>query len=147
MTDGSSAVYQGDKVDLYSFGVMMWAVFACEMPFERTVRFKRLNLWGLRELIVRGGRPDLDHPRVVCAPLGAGRLMEQCWDADPSRRPSGFDEVQQRLAVVIDSVEAREVGSIKSVENPLNEKETFSFSADEDTAVVHFKGGSSKASV
>jgi serine/threonine protein kinase len=130
MVDTNSAAYQGDKVDIYSFGVLMWSLFTSEQPYERQVHQQRLNLWSLRELILSGrrdSRPDLDHPWVACAPAGAVRLMVQCWDADPDRRPSGFDEVQQRLGAVLESVKGfakstdLDAAPTTSHENPLVE--------------------------
>jgi hypothetical protein len=56
-----------------------------------------------REYVIGGGRPDsegqdklLDH-----FPTRAVLLMKQCWEFNPSIRPSGFDEIQARLKEIV----------------------------------------------
>jgi hypothetical protein len=96
MADDKRAVeYDGDMIDVYAFGITMWVVFARQRPYAST---RTANVWALRERILGGERPEIEsNVALLEAPANAIRLMEQCWEKDPERRPSGFDEVQQRL--------------------------------------------------
>jgi serine/threonine protein kinase len=101
MVDSGQADYDGSLVDVYAFGILMWVVLTRTKVYEKVCRERKLNVWSLRDLILGGGRPDtgiedaLDHePYSACAV----RLMKRCWSADPSARPSGFDEIQKLLA-------------------------------------------------
>ena len=49
---------RADQVDIFSFGVLMWACFSRQKPFERIVIKDKLNLWRLRDRIIRGLRPE-----------------------------------------------------------------------------------------
>jgi hypothetical protein len=80
MTEDHSAVYEGAMVDVYAFGILMWAVVTRDRPYEGTVKAKQLNLWGLRDVILDGARPEMDeHPQIQRACPLLVRLMEQCW--------------------------------------------------------------------
>jgi serine/threonine protein kinase len=87
-------------IDVYSFGVLMWAVMTRERPFEREMTERSLNIWALRGMIVEGARPDVDGTVLDTAPSALIKLMERCWHTDPFCRPSGFAEVQDKLSSV-----------------------------------------------
>src|SRR5581483_5668986 len=64
--------------DIYSIGMMMWEISSGRIPFAN---FKPdINL-ALR--IVNGQRPEI----VSGTPPGYKELMEQCWNANPLKRP------------------------------------------------------------
>jgi hypothetical protein len=55
-------------------------------------------------MIIRGERPELEENDTLRgsatspgAPISVVLLTKECWDEDPKRRPSGFDEISQRL--------------------------------------------------
>jgi serine/threonine protein kinase len=110
------------SVDIYSFGVLMWAVLSRDQPYSKEVKRDRLNLWSLRDLVVRGGRPYIEgnNELHIASTMGASnaiRIMEQCWDPDPERRPSSFLKVDERLGMVLadmDKEESREKATTSS---------------------------------
>mmetsp|Transcript_5095 Transcript_5095/g.7554 ORF Transcript_5095/g.7554 Transcript_5095/m.7554 type:complete len:470 (-) Transcript_5095:295-1704(-) len=68
-----------EKVDVYSFGIILWQMVTGETPFDGMGKAAYI------ERVVMGGlRPSI--PRDV--PKDLATLMQQCWDADPKRRPS-----------------------------------------------------------
>ncbi|KAG2427277.1 hypothetical protein HXX76_012473 [Chlamydomonas incerta] len=80
--------------DAYSFGVLLWAMLSGLEPWQG------LNMVRLAYRVAYGGeRPPLDAipperrlPKLV-------KLMEQCWQADPPRRPAAAEMVKQLLLV------------------------------------------------
>jgi serine/threonine protein kinase len=100
------------KLDVYSYGVMLFYLFTQEKPYDKELSAHSVNIWTLRDLIVGGTRPDVESNVTLQqgAPIAAVLLMKECWDADPSRRPSGFDEIQDRLAVALKALGVLEVG-------------------------------------
>ena len=101
-----------EAVDLYSFGVTMWACLSKEHPYRDDV-MSRFSIWTLRDQIVAGDRPSLKYPVLSGAPYRAMELMQQCWDNEPSRRPVNFREVCQVLCKCIESETQRFEAAIK----------------------------------
>lgn len=74
-----------EKVDVYSFAMIIFEVVAREIPFEDE------EPAGVGNLIMTGNRPDLEAvPPDI--PGNLRDLMILCWDKDPNRRPA-FDKV------------------------------------------------------
>jgi serine/threonine protein kinase len=99
------AEYDGAMVDVYSFGLVMYALFSREKPYYRLINQEKLNIWTLRERVRCGVRPPVEglpqfEDQHSPAPPGAIQIMMQCWSTDPFDRPSGFDEIQIRLQTV-----------------------------------------------
>src|SRR5579883_3468848 len=71
--------------DIYAFGMLMWEISSEEKPFHEFVHDKQLALH-----IFRGLRPSItdDTPQFY------RDLMQQCWHADPTRRPSAKEIYQ-----------------------------------------------------
>lgn len=70
------------KVDNYAFGVLLWEMFAREIPFHG---------WrpaDVRDAVVRGERPPLKGKDL---PSTISRIVRECWDADPDKRPEMAD--------------------------------------------------------
>lgn len=77
-----------NKVDVFSFGIMMWQLLTREEPYMG--RENNLDLaFDVAEHGLRPKVPDF-------CPQDYARLMTQCWATDPAERPD-FGEVQQRL--------------------------------------------------
>ncbi|GET66842.1 kinase-like domain-containing protein [Rhizophagus irregularis DAOM 181602=DAOM 197198] len=64
--------------DVYSIGMLMWEISSGQPPF---INFE--NDYYLAMNIINGMRPKI----VPGTPLEYEELMEQCWDADPTKRP------------------------------------------------------------
>src|SRR5687767_1454280 len=66
------------KSDIYSFAMLMWEISAGRPPFS-----EYRHDFNFVVNIINGMRPKI----VPGTPLEYERLMKQCWDADPSKRP------------------------------------------------------------
>lgn len=75
----SSTTKYSVKVDVYSFGMVLWEIWEKKRPFEHlTSRFDIIDA------IVTGKRPDIGE---ACPPAFRS-LIQRCWQQDPSRRPT-----------------------------------------------------------
>jgi len=68
-----------EKVDIYSFGIILWQMVTGETPFDGMSKAMYME-----SVAVGGLRPSI--PKDV--PKDLAMLMQQCWDQDPKRRPS-----------------------------------------------------------
>ena len=69
--------------DVYSIGMIMWEIFAGHPPFD-----DRAHDYHLILQIGEGLRP----PILPEMPDDYAQMMQKCWDADPSKRPT-IDEI------------------------------------------------------
>ncbi|OHS92886.1 hypothetical protein TRFO_12271 [Tritrichomonas foetus] len=76
------STYYTFKIDVFSYGMMLWEILMCEVPFQQ---LKQIEMC---EKIVNGIRPVI--------PLGTpdelSELIQMCWDDNPAARPS-FSEI------------------------------------------------------
>lgn len=78
------------KCDVYSFGICLWEIYCCDMPYPY------LSFTDVSSAVVRQNlRPDI--PR--CCPSSLASIMRKCWDANPDKRPD-MDEVVKFLEAV-----------------------------------------------
>ncbi|XP_066389268.1 uncharacterized protein [Miscanthus floridulus] len=88
-----SSTKVSEKIDVYSFGIVMWEIITGEDPYD-----------GMHYGGVIGGilsntlRPPVP---TSCNPEWR-KLMEQCWSTEPERRPS-FTEVASRLRTILEA--------------------------------------------
>ncbi|CAJ0848011.1 2730_t:CDS:2 [Entrophospora sp. SA101] len=67
------------KSDIYSFGLLMWTLAAGTRPFYNVAHNEVLA-----QKIIDGERPKISKD----APKSYNDLMEQCWNHDPTKRPT-----------------------------------------------------------
>ncbi|XP_033632232.1 dual specificity protein kinase splB-like [Asterias rubens] len=70
-----------DKVDVYSFGIILWEMLTCEQPFSG------LSVFQVLEKVQQKKRPEI--PQTCPEPLK--HLIKSCWDHKPNKRPSFKD--------------------------------------------------------
>ncbi|XP_076316774.1 mitogen-activated protein kinase kinase kinase 13-like [Tachypleus tridentatus] len=68
-----------EKVDIWSFGVVLWELLTCETPYKDVD--SSAIIWGV-------GNNSLHLPIPKTCPEGFKLLMKQCWSAKPRNRPS-----------------------------------------------------------
>ncbi|KAG0461046.1 hypothetical protein HPP92_021343, partial [Vanilla planifolia] len=78
------------KCDVYSFGICVWEIYCCDMPYPN-LTFSEITSAVVRQNL----RPDI--PR--CCPSSLMTVMKQCWDANPNKRPE-MDEVVTMLEAI-----------------------------------------------
>ncbi|OQS06075.1 serine/threonine protein kinase [Thraustotheca clavata] len=66
-------------VDIYMYGVLLWEIFARDVPF------RGYDVDDIQRKVLAGHRPTI--PTIDC-PAKCQELIRQCWDQDPSGRPS-----------------------------------------------------------
>eukprot|EP01018_Ginkgo_biloba_P003897 Gb_15322 [translate_table: standard] len=78
------------KCDVYSFGICLWEIYCCEMPYP-DLSFAEMTSGVVRQNL----RPDI--PR--CCPSSMANVMKKCWDANSDKRPE-MDEVVKLLEAI-----------------------------------------------
>ncbi|XP_039285893.1 mitogen-activated protein kinase kinase kinase 12 isoform X2 [Nilaparvata lugens] len=68
-----------EKVDIWSFGVVLWELLTCEVPYKNVD--SSAIIWGV-------GNNSLTLPIPTSCPDGFRLLVKQCWSAKPRNRPS-----------------------------------------------------------
>lgn len=79
------------KSDVYSFGIILYEMCSLNVAFDS---IRKYDDWGEfnRLVIEENMRPKLN--KIAC-PL-TSQLIEDCWQGDPTQRPS-FDEIYARI--------------------------------------------------
>ncbi|RYR56720.1 hypothetical protein Ahy_A05g022407 isoform B [Arachis hypogaea] len=78
------------KCDVYSFGICLWEIYCCDMPYP-DLSFSEITSAVVRQNL----RPEI--PR--CCPSSLANVMKKCWDANPDKRPE-MDEVVSLLEAI-----------------------------------------------
>ncbi len=82
-------------VDVWSFGVLLWELLTCEVPYKGVDA--GAIVWG-----VGSGGLKLPIPRT--APDGFSLLLQQCWHENPHHRPA-FRQILIHLDILADDSE------------------------------------------
>jgi serine/threonine protein kinase len=93
-----------EKVDVYSYAIVIWTLARNKMAFRGYNRQMHRNL-----VVVGGERPKLERNW----PSDFSALLERCWHADSSKRPS-FAEVSRLLSGMISPSSTRSGGHGRS---------------------------------
>ena len=89
-----------NKVDVYSFGIMIASVVDdCKPPYHGIPEAK--NPLKFYPLLMKGMRPNVS--KVGDMPLRLKTLMEHSWDGDPNKRPS-FERILLRLTSCLETL-------------------------------------------
>ncbi|KAH0787878.1 TKL family protein kinase [Histomonas meleagridis] len=67
-----------NKVDVYSFAVLLWELETCQVPF------KGVKSEQIPEMVVNQERP----PIPTTAPISLKKLIRLCWHPNPDKRPT-----------------------------------------------------------
>merc|ERR1712166_1096490 len=93
----------GCAIDVYSYGMLMWAIWSREQPYHRLLLTGEIsNPYQIAMRVTQQGlRPTLrfrDHPsmNIPDLPHDIEVLVESCWNADPSGRPT-FERILKIL--------------------------------------------------
>uniref|UniRef100_A0A6U0KNQ1 Protein kinase domain-containing protein n=1 Tax=Percolomonas cosmopolitus TaxID=63605 RepID=A0A6U0KNQ1_9EUKA len=89
------------RVDIYSFGITCFEIWAQENPFKRWMEQHRhvRNADQLFRIIVEEEiRPNVADERLNDMPQELQNLMQACWDSNPLNRPQNMDEVRRVLS-------------------------------------------------
>ncbi|XP_047968559.1 serine/threonine-protein kinase STY13-like [Salvia hispanica] len=78
------------KCDVYSFGICLWEIYCCAMPYP-DLSFSEVT----SAVVQQNLRPEI--PR--CCPSSLANVMKQCWDANPDKRPE-MDEVVAMIEAI-----------------------------------------------
>jgi tRNA A-37 threonylcarbamoyl transferase component Bud32 len=81
-------VHAGTKIDVFSYGVMLWVLWTQKLPYMG----KRLTPFTLMNKVIAGLRPE----RPADCPNRLWSLMQRCWAHDPYARPP-FSEIGEEL--------------------------------------------------
>ncbi|CAF1298452.1 unnamed protein product, partial [Didymodactylos carnosus] len=78
-----------EKVDIWSFGVVLWEILTCQIPYHNI---------DPSSVMFGVGKGSLTLPIPSSAPEGLKLLMTMCWNQTPRNRPS-FQQVLTHLDV------------------------------------------------
>jgi len=78
-----------EKVDVWSFGVVLWELLTCEIPYKGVDQ--SAIMWGV-------GNNSLSLPIPDSMPDGFKLLLKQCWSIKPRHRPS-FQQILMHLDI------------------------------------------------
>ncbi|GLT60352.1 hypothetical protein SLA2020_331210 [Shorea laevis] len=78
------------RCDVYSFGICLWEIYCCDMPYP-DLSFADVS----SAVVLQNLRPEI--PR--CCPSSLANIMRKCWDANADKRPE-MDEVVRMLEAI-----------------------------------------------
>lgn len=103
-----------EKSDVYSFAIVLWAIFANKEPYENAICEQQLIV-----CIKSGNRPNVEDIIEFC-PKEIISIMKECWEANPEVRPT-FTGIEDKFRpFYLSHLEANVEEDVKSLkkENP-----------------------------
>ena len=100
-----------NKVDVYSYGMVLYEMVSGEQPFRG---MKGIEI--LKAVVERQERPRMP----IRAPHQLKKLMQICWNANPSKRPS-FETIYELFASEKAQFPDTDVEEVRKYKNMLNE--------------------------
>lgn len=103
-----------EKSDVYSFAIVLWAIFANKEPYENAICEQQLIV-----CIKSGNRPNVEDIIEYC-PKEIISIMKECWEANPEVRPT-FAGIEDKFRpFYLSHLEANVEEDVKSLkkENP-----------------------------
>ncbi|KAL7741162.1 hypothetical protein ACLKA6_018187 [Drosophila palustris] len=83
-----------EKCDVYSFGILCWEILSEKMPFYHVEHQRSLVIMNLASQ--RNNRPPINDVKIDVKSKHLKKLIQQCWDKNPKKRPT-----MKRLVVVL----------------------------------------------
>ncbi|KAJ9552794.1 hypothetical protein OSB04_016839 [Centaurea solstitialis] len=78
------------KCDVYSFGICLWEIYCCDMPYA-DLSFAEAS----SAIVNQSLRPSI--PK--CCPSSFASILKKCWDMNPEKRPE-MEEVVKLLEAI-----------------------------------------------
>jgi serine/threonine protein kinase len=130
MTNGLAAAenVRNEQATIYAFGVTMWACMTRARPYDSEQKASSgSNIWVLRNQIARGKRPEVStNPALLEAPTALLQLMQECWEADPAKRPfGGFAAIKHRLMQLQEELLQGDMPPEQIAAAPMSHKSSF----------------------
>ncbi|KAM9233109.1 receptor-interacting serine/threonine-protein kinase 1 isoform 2-T4 [Dugong dugon] len=111
-----------EKSDVYSFAIVLWAIFANKEPYENAICEQQLII-----CIKSGNRPNVEDIIEHC-PKEIISLMKHCWEANPEVRPTFAGIEENFKAFYLEQLEKDVEEDVKSLkeeypdQNPIIKK-------------------------
>ena len=86
----------GKGADVYSYGILLWAMFNRDIPYKLLILQGNLDAFALAQRVAKGLRPNVCVEQEKPLPAPYESLVQACWHQDPASRPS-FREILTRL--------------------------------------------------
>ncbi|OXB60551.1 hypothetical protein ASZ78_006135 [Callipepla squamata] len=106
-----------EKSDIYSFGIVIWAIFANKEPYEHCINEAHIILG-----VILGSRPNIEEIVKEC-PTEIIDLMKQCWEQKAEERPTFAEVSRKYMPFYYENLEENIEDDLKKIEEMWCESE------------------------